>query len=155
MTLGLYALHAFTPLRIDGDTTEYLVIAAWIADGNGIPTDASFPPGLPLLFAGLDELGLARSWAIVLLNCGFLVLGLAALANVLRRDLGYSSLGIAAISTVTLLSFPLIRMASHPLSDVPFFGLGLAAVALASASRRRAATRSSRPRSSSRSSGSR
>ncbi len=136
-TLGLYALHAFSPLRIDSDVTEYLVIAAWIADGHGVPSDAGFPPGLPLLIAGLDAVDLARSWTIVLMNMAFLVAGLVAVASVLRRDLGFSTVGIVAVCTATLLSFPLIRTASHPLSDVPFFGLGLCAVALASASRRR------------------
>ena len=135
--LGLYALHAFSPLRIDSDTTEYLVIAAWIADGHGIPSDASFPPGLPLLIAGLETVGSARSSTIVMLNLVFLVTGLCAVASILRRDLGYSILGALAVCTATLLSFPFIRTSSHALSDVPFFGLALGAVALASASRRR------------------
>lgn len=135
--LGLYALHALSPLRLDSDSTEYFVIAAWIVDGHGIPLDASFPPGLPVLFAGLETLDLARSWAIVLANLVFLVVGLAATRSLLRRELGYSSLAIAGVCVATLLSFPLIRTASHPLSDIPFFGLGLSAVALAAAARAR------------------
>lgn len=133
-----YVLHALTPLRIDSDVTEYLVSAAWIADGHGIPHGASFPPGLPLLIAGLDTLGLAHSSPIVLMNLAFLVAGLVAVASIVRRDLGLSMLATAAVCLVTLLSFPVIRTASHPLSDVPFFGVALSAVALASAARRRA-----------------
>jgi hypothetical protein len=131
-----YALHVLTPLRIESDSTEYLVIAAWIADGHGIPLDASFPPGLPLLLAGLDSLGLAHSSPIVLMNLVFLVAGLAAVTSIVRRDLGASPLAAAAVCVVTLLSFPVIRTVPHPLSEVPFFGVALSAVALASAARR-------------------
>lgn len=132
-----YALHVLTPLRIESDSTEYLVIAAWIADGHGIPHDATFPPGLPLLLAGLDTRGLAHSSPIVLMNLAFLAAGLAALTSVVRRELGWSALAAAGVCVVTLLSFPVVRTASHPLSDVPFFGVAMSAVALASAARRR------------------
>ncbi len=131
-----YVLHVFTPLRIEGDSTEYLTIAAWIADGHGVPFDARFPPGLPLLLAGLDSLGLAHSSAIVLMNLAFLAAGLAAVASIVRRDLGAPALAAAAVCVVTLLSFPLTQTASHPLSDVPFFGVALCVVAVASAARR-------------------
>jgi hypothetical protein len=136
-TLGLHALHAFSPLRVEYDSTEYLVMAAWIRDGHGIPADAAFPPGLPLLLAGLDSVDLLRSGTVVLVNLAFLAAGLLAVASVLRRDLGFSRAGALAVCTATLLSFLIVRTAARPLSDIPFFGLAWGSVALASASRRR------------------
>jgi hypothetical protein len=133
-----YIVQAATPLRIEDDSTEYLVIAAWIADGHGIPSDAAFPPGLPFMLASLDSLGIARSWAITLLNLVFLGIGLGATAHILRRGLGYSRNAVLGVCLLTALAFAIVRATSHPLSDIPFFGLSLAAIAFSTEARRRA-----------------
>lgn len=132
LAFGAYLLQVGTPLRIEYDSTEYLLLAAHISDGDGFPAAAPFPPGLPYLVAGLDAVGAARSWGIVLLNAAFLALGLGAWAWILRRRLGYPAAGVLAATVVCLLAVPMIRYASHPMSEATFFGASLVALALAS-----------------------
>lgn len=132
-----YLAQVATPLRLAYDSTEYFVLAGWLADGRGYPDGASFPPGLPALIAGLDAVGAARSWAIVLMNAAFVIVGLSALARILRRDLGWGSNAVLGVVLASLLATPLVRWTPHPLSEAPFLGLSLAALALASEARRR------------------
>jgi hypothetical protein len=134
---AVYVAQVVTPLRIEFDSTEYLVIAGWIADGRGIPSGASFPSGLPLEIAGLDAIGAARSWGIVLMNTAFLAIGLGALASMLRRDLRYRGAVILAVVLSMLLSSSTIRWSSHPLSEPSFIGTSFLALAFASAARRK------------------
>jgi hypothetical protein len=133
----IYVLQAFTPLRVTNDSREFLVLGAQLADGGGFPSQSLFPPGMPILVAGLDVAGLARSWGFVMLNLVFLAAGLVAVATILRRDLAYSISGVLAISAITLLAFEIARSVAHPMTEIPFFGLSMVALALASAARRR------------------
>lgn len=128
-----------TPLRVAYDSTEYLVLAAWIADGGGFPDGASFPPGLPLLIAGLDLVGAGRSWGVVLMNSAFVAIGLGALAVLLRRDLRWGPAAALAAVLAGLLSSQLMRWTAQPLSEAPFIGLSFAALLLAAEARRRKA----------------
>jgi hypothetical protein len=136
-TVAVYFVQLATPLRLDYDSTDYLILAARLADGNGYLSGARFPPGLPALIASLDLVGAARSWAIVLMNTAFIVLGLAALARILRRDLAWGNNAVLGVVLATLLSWPLIRVGSQPLSEAPFLGMSLMAVAAAAEARRR------------------
>jgi hypothetical protein len=81
--------------------------------------------------------GVARSAGFVVLNLVFLALGLAAAGTILRRDLAYSWPGVLAVSAATLLFFDMARLVAHPLSEVPFFGVSMLALASACAARRR------------------
>ncbi len=134
----VYLLQIATPLRIEYDSTEYFVLAAWIRDELWYPASASFPPGQPLLLAGLDAVGAASSHWIALVNTLLVGVGLAAVARVVRRDLAWGGTAVLAVVLATLLATPLIRWTPHPLSDPPFIGISLVAVALASEARRRA-----------------
>ena len=136
LAFGSYLLQVVSPLRIEFDSTEYLVLAAWIADGHGIPSGSSFPPGLPALIAGLDAVGAARSWGIVVMNSAFIGVGVGALMQILRRDLGYRIEGALAVVLACLLAVPMIQYASHPMTEAPFFGMSLVTLALASAAYR-------------------
>ena len=95
MLAALYLVQLASPLRLDTDSASYLRIASSIADGNGTdpPGVAPFPPGYPLLVAGLVRLGLGTSWGVVALNLAFLTVAVAALWVILRRglDLGQTS----------------------------------------------------------------
>ncbi len=132
-----YLAQIATPLRVDYDSTEYLVLAGWLADGHGYPNGASFPPGLPALLAGLDVVGAARSWAIVLMNTCFFAVGLVALARMLRRDLRWTHAAVLCVVLASLLASPLIRVTPYVLSEVPFLGISFAALAAAAEARRR------------------
>jgi hypothetical protein len=136
-TALVYLAQTATPLRLDIDSTEYLILAARLADGSGYQHGAAFPPGLPALIAGLDLVGAARSWAIVLMNVAFIALGLAALARMLRRDLGWGNNAVLGVVLATLLSWQLMSVTTHPLSEAPFLGMSLMSLAAAAEARRR------------------
>jgi len=83
------------------------------------------------MVAGLDRAGLARPWSLVGLNAVFLFLALACANYVaihhfeLNRDWSLASLLFTALSFALIKHFPLT------LTDIPFFGTSMAAVALA------------------------
>ena len=129
---AVYLVQLASPLRLDTDSASYLQIASSIADGRGAhpPGTPSFPPGYPLLVAGLEAAGLGTPWAIVALNLAFLVLALGSLVVVLRRGLGLGAAESGVVCALTLLSSSVAKSAVMPLSEVVFFGLAAAALAL-------------------------
>ena len=124
--IAAYLVQALSPLRVDYDSTEYLLLAAWISDRGGFPDGASFPPGLPTLIAGLDTVGAGHSWGIVLMNTAFVALGLGSLALLLRRDLGGAEQGVLGHGAGGTALVPLMRWTAQPLSEAAFFGLSFA-----------------------------
>ena len=129
---AVYLVQLASPLRLDTDSSSYLQIASSIADGNGTrPTGTpSFPVGYPLLVAGLDTVGLATPWAIVALNLAFLALATASLWVVLRRGLDLGEVATGTVCALTLLSSAIAKHAVMPMSEVVFYGLAAAALAL-------------------------
>lgn len=129
--VAVYLVQLASPLRLDTDSASYPQIASSIADGHGAnpPGTPSFPIGYPLLVAGLDDVGLGTAWALVALNLAFLALAIASLWIVLRRglDLGEAT---GAVCALTLLSSSVAKHTVMPLSEIVFFGLAAAALAL-------------------------
>lgn len=129
---AVYLVQLASPLRLDTDSASYLQIASSIADGHGAhpPGAPSFPVGYPMLVAGLDAAGLGAPWALVALNLAFLILATASLWVVLRRGLDLGGATAGAVCALTLLSSSVAKHAVMPLSEVVFFGLAAAALAL-------------------------
>ena len=129
---ALYLVQLASPLRLDTDSASYLRIASSIADGHGThPAGTpSFPPGYPLLVAGLDSVGLGVPWGIVALNLVFLALATASLWVVLRRGLDLGGTATGVVCALTLLSSTVAKSAAMPLSEIVFYGLVAAALAL-------------------------
>ena len=128
----VYLVQLPSPLRLGPDASSYLQIASSIADGHGAnpPGTPSFPIGYPLLLAGLDTVGLGMPWALVALNLAFLILGTASLWVVLRRGLDLGEATAGAVCVLSLLSSSVAKHAVMPLSEMVFFGLAAAALAL-------------------------
>jgi hypothetical protein len=129
---AVYLVQLASPLRLDTDSASYLQIASSIADGHGAhPAGTpSFPVGYPLLVAGLDNVGLGAAWAIVALNLAALALATASLWVVLRRGLLLGETAAGIVCALSLLSSTLAKSAVMPLSEIAFYGLAAASLAL-------------------------
>jgi hypothetical protein len=129
----LYLLQMWSPLRLNGDSVELLSIASSAADGHGFVYQGEktrYPPGYPAIVACLDRAGLARPWTLVGLNAMFLFLALACTNYVAFHHFKLNANWCQATLLFTALSFALIKHFPLTLTDIPFFGTGMAAVAL-------------------------
>ena len=130
----LYLLQMWSPLRLNGDSVELLSIASSAADGHGFLYQGEktrYPPGYPAMVACLDRAGLARPWSLVGLNAAFLFLALACANYVVLHHFKLNRDWSLAALLLTALSFALIKHFPLTLTDIPFFGTSMAAVALA------------------------
>jgi len=85
-----YVLQVVTPLRLVNDGIDYLLQASSAIDGQGFRVHGAEPmrpPGYPALIFLLAKAGIAKSWAIVALNCLLLGVGCWVGYVVLRRSL--------------------------------------------------------------------
>jgi hypothetical protein len=129
----LYLLQMCSPLRLNGDSVELLSIASSAADGHGFLYQGEktrYPPGYPAMVACLDRAGLARPWSLVGLNAVFLLLALACSNYVALHHFNLNRNWRLAALLFTALSFALIKHFPLTLTDIPFFGTSMAAVAL-------------------------
>lgn len=138
--LAGYLLTLPGPLRLDTDAGIYLQIAGSLADGTGLhpPGSQSMPPGYPVLVAALDTLGIGGPAAISLLALAFLLLALVAAAIVCRLDLGLTPTEVGVTLVATAISVYVVKYVSVPASELPFFGVGSAALAALTLARNRA-----------------
>jgi hypothetical protein len=91
-----------------------------------------FPPGYPLLLAILMRIGLAHSWAIIVLNLFFLSVGLYAAYSLLIREFFEDKAVVLLICSFFLLSYVVVKHSTIPLTDVPFFGCSMCCLAVMS-----------------------
>ncbi|HKR84653.1 MAG TPA: hypothetical protein VJS37_10775, partial [Terriglobales bacterium] len=125
MVISIYILQTFSPLRLVNDGMDYLLQASSAADGSGFLVHgrpSMRPPGYPFLIFTLMKAGLGTPWAIVALNCMFLVAGCIAAYLTARQTFGLEVLQSSLICLMTLLSFVLVRQSTQPLSDICYFG---------------------------------
>jgi hypothetical protein len=123
-----YLLQIASPLRLIVDGIDYLLQASSAADGGGFRVHglrSVRPPGYPALIFLLVKAGIGKSWAIVALNCLLLGVGCWASYFVLCRSFGFENTTAEAIVLLTLLSFVMVKLVTHPLSDVCFFGASM------------------------------
>lgn len=128
-----YLLQLPTPLRLNPDAVVYVSLGASLADGQGLQfyhTPSHFPPGLPLLYAGLSRAGWLCSTSIVAINIFFLLLGCACAIHLLKNGLKLGTSTSLWIVLLTLASHIFIKHVTLPISDIAYFGLSLAALAL-------------------------
>ena len=131
----LYALQLFSPLRLNGDATALLTIAESGAAGTGFLLDGQktqFPPGYPAAVAVLLRAHVFGS--ATLMGLTFLCLGAGVLATyyLVRQDICEEHGFATAISFMTLLSYVVVKHATIPLSDIPYFGVAMAGLAMLS-----------------------
>ncbi len=127
-----YLLLIRTPMRLTPDVLNYLSMARSAIDGNGFRVgghDTHFPPGYPAMLAALDVAGLGVNWAFVALNCVFLAIALPAAYYVLRKAYRLEPWLALLACCMTMLSHVSMLHVATPLSDVPFMGVSMAALA--------------------------
>jgi hypothetical protein len=129
----VYLLQMFSPLRLTRDSVVYLQMAVSAVNGEGFLAHGErtrYPPGYPALLTLLLKTGLAASWSFVGLNCIFLALGLIGSFVIYRQALKLSTWVALLLCCLALLNWVFIKHMSLPLSDVPYFGVSLASLAL-------------------------
>jgi len=127
-----YLLQLASPLRLNNDATSFLTLASSILDGQGFEIDgrpAHFPVGYPLMLVALERSGLACSASIIGLNLLMLALACASTAYLLRRSFHLPTNVITFIGILTLLCWVIVKHATLPLSDLPYFGFAMACLA--------------------------
>lgn len=123
----------WTPLRLTGDGIELLSVASSAADGHGFldhGRKTHYPPGYPAMVVCLDRAGAARPWGLIGLNALFLLVGFVSAKYVARHYFHLSGNWGTAALLFTALSFALIKHFTLTLTDIPFFGLSMIAIAL-------------------------
>jgi hypothetical protein len=124
----VYLVQIASPLRLVGDSVDYLLQASSAADGSGFRVhgeQSMRPPGYPALIFLLVKAGIGKSWAIVALNCLLLGIGCWSSYYVLRSSFGFGAVTAEIICLLTLLSFVMVKHVTYPLSDVCFFGASM------------------------------
>jgi hypothetical protein len=127
-----YLLQLASPLRINSDALRFLGMATSALDGHGLHDGGRFSrysPGYPLLLYGLGTVGLLRPWAIVAANVLSLTLGAWASWRLAREAFGLSPRTAMAVALSGPLSWVAVRHVTYPMTDIPFFGVSLAALA--------------------------
>ena len=123
---AVYLLQLESPLRIDSDSTSTLGFALQLAD-NGLDAGAGHIALYQKTVATMYRAGLQSTQWLLFLNFGFLAIGLASVAWIARNQHSWIRLGAVAM---TLLSFPIVRIAIMPNADAMGFGLSMLTIAL-------------------------
>lgn len=129
---ALHLVQLGSPLRLNTDAVVYLSLghaaaqdAAWTFAGQ----PPHFPPGYPLLLFGLERLGILQPAALVALNLLSVGAALASAHRLLRQGHGLDGTLAGAAVLCTLSSWVLVKHVALPLSDAPYLGLSLLALA--------------------------
>ncbi len=121
-----------TPLRLNYDSVHLLGVGENLAEGGGFLDHGQrpvFPPGFPLVVAALLKTGLIPPPALAVFNISMLAVGLLALRRILLRRFDMDDVTALGVDCLFLLSVVVIKHAMIPLTDVPFFGISMAALA--------------------------
>jgi hypothetical protein len=127
-----YLIQLASPLRLNTDATSFLTLASSFLDGQGFVIDGRpthFPVGYPLMVVALERSGLACSASIIGINLLMLALACASTAYLLRRSFQLQTDVIVFIGILTLLCWVIVKHATLPQSDLPYFGFAMACLA--------------------------
>jgi 4-amino-4-deoxy-L-arabinose transferase-like glycosyltransferase len=140
----LYVAQVLTPLRLVNDANALLGLAESLNAGQGLRLEGQtshYPPGFPIILALLMKTGTASSFAFVMTNLAFTLMAVASSCVIWRHAFDFGRRGLLVLSSLTLLSWPLIKHLTVPLTDVPFLGFSTLALALMVLSTTRAGAR--------------
>ena len=135
LLLACFTLQVRSPLRLNTDASTLLSMGESAAHGGGFLDDGQktvFPPGYPALLAILLTLDLAHPWVIVSLNLLFLAAGLLAVYFLLTRSFATDQVAVLMVCSLSLLSWVIVKHATLPLTDTPFFFCSMGSIAIAS-----------------------
>jgi hypothetical protein len=126
-----YSAHIFGPLRLNGDSMEYLSLAASAIDGDGFldrGEPSHFPSGYPALIALLYNIGANIPMAAVGVNLAYLAAGVVLTVSLARDVFGFSSRLSICLSSMVPLSWVIIKHAVLPMPETMYLGTSLAAL---------------------------
>ncbi len=130
------------PVGVFHDDGVYVILAKALATGDGYrylhlpdaPFATHYPPGYPLVLSVLWRLvpEFPRNTGVFLAaNAAFLALAAVGILTFARRVLAWPTPAAAAAAVVATLSFPLLILSGHVLSETMFLALLLPALLLA------------------------
>ena len=126
ITVGLYLLQIFTPLRLNFDSTRLFEMVISYFEGKGFTWNGSpspLPAGYPMYLAFLEHVGIAGPVAFVASNVLFIFIGMLALDWVARHEFRFSSLERRLLVAGTLLSTFTLKYTTLPLTEALYFGI--------------------------------
>lgn len=121
----LFFLNCYTPLRLHFDMLRYFAIKDCIESKcpPGADPNDYLPYGYTALLLLLSKLGLLKSFAIVFVNCLYLVGGLFFVKKIFT-----DICSPYFIFFLVLLNWTVIKFVAHPLSEMQYLFFSLAAV---------------------------
>ncbi len=138
--LSGYGIHLLSPLRLNFDAVLLLRMAMAYQEGRGWnPPDvgSQHPIGYPALVVVLERIGLASQAGFAAVNLLALAVGVWASATVIGRVWPDLRLGLGqlvwhpawVLAAIAPASWIMVKHASLPLTDVPYFGVSMLCVA--------------------------
>jgi hypothetical protein len=128
-----YLLQLPTPIRLGIDSLVLMAEGESVAHGTGFLDSGHqtpFPPGYPAVLAFLLKIGFASPAVLVGFNLICMAVGLIALRLLLRGPMEQPEEVTLETICAFLLSYVVIKHTLMPLTDVPYFGLSLACLAI-------------------------
>ncbi len=126
VTIVLYAIQAFSPLRLTGDGIAYLTLADSAASNGVIQAlrrpGFAFPKGYPLFIFLFMKAGIFSSATVVISNLLLFVTALILSYRTLVA-LGFERILSAVACLLTLLSFAAVKFITQGMSDFLFYML--------------------------------
>ncbi|HVT72270.1 MAG TPA: hypothetical protein VHD61_03980 [Lacunisphaera sp.] len=129
---ALHAVQLFSPLRLNHDAVRLLAMA-WSAHTTGSYAPGGmveqFPVGYPAMVRALLSLGLGHTMWLNALNLAWLAVAAGSVYWIARRMLRLPADRSWLAALAPLLSWVTVKHVAIPLSDVPFLGLAMLALA--------------------------
>jgi len=118
----VYALQAFSPLRLNNDNTRLLEMANNFLLGRGFE-GSYMPSGYPAFVVILDHIDMATPFGLVFANVLLFAVGLYLVYEIVRRvEPDVPGLPVAIVA-VSLFSYLSVKYSAKPQSEILFFAL--------------------------------
>ena len=133
--IAIYAIQAFSPIRLDNDSAKYLLAAHSMSDSKTALFNTivwNHPVGYPWMLSKLVNLGLDSSFTFVFLNLFFLLLTLLSMYFLYRRNYEVSRGHALFLLIMCTLSYLTVKHVSLISTEVMFLGLSCSCLAVLS-----------------------
>jgi len=125
----VYALQAFSPLRLNNDNVRLLEMANNFLLGKGFE-GSYMPSGYPAFVVALDHIGLATPFGLVVANVLLLGAGLFLVYQIVQRVEPETPGLPVLIVSLSLFSYLTVKYSAKPQSEILFFTLSAVALRL-------------------------
>lgn len=128
LTLILYSIQIFSPLRLRTDPISYFTLAISFSDtGNFFIHDqpSRFPDGYPFLNSIMEKAGISNSGFLIGINILSLLTGFCFLFKILNEHFKFALSHNLIVCLLSSLSFSFVKYFTLPIPDFIYFGLSL------------------------------